>query len=161
VILKALELARRAQCEDGRLPDFGWLVKHMPNQIVEQALGSLGDNNLHHAHAFGTAALYTPAQFQQQALNLTLGAQRQVIARRALMTQARLLWQGDITLAELDVFRRAMADMQLDDYLNVLAAALDIVGQTAGSQSLCDCLTAFRSIQRWWPPSVAATETSD
>jgi hypothetical protein len=161
VILRALELARRAQCEDGRLPDFGWLVKHIPNQIVEEALGSLRDNNLHHAHAFGTAALYTPAQFQQQALSLALGAQRQVIARRALMTQARLLWQGDITPAELDAFRRAMADMQLDDYLNVLAEALDIVGQTAGSQSLYDCLTAFRAIQRWWPPSVSATETSD
>jgi hypothetical protein len=161
LILKALELTRRAHCEDGRLPAFGWLLKRIPNHIVEEGLGILHDNNLHHAHAFGTAALYMPAQFRQQALGLALGAQRKVVARRAIMTQARLLWQDNVSPAELEVFRRSMTDIQLDEFLNVLAAALDIVDQTAGPESLDDCLAAFRTIQRWWPPSAAVAEPAD
>jgi hypothetical protein len=157
-ILKALELARRAYFEDGPLPPFGWLLKRIPKPVIEEGLGNLRANNLHHAHAYGTAALHLPAQFQQQALGLALGAPQKVIARRAIMTQAQLLWQDRVTPAELEIFRRVMADTQLDGYLNVLAAALDIVEQTAGPQSLDDCLAAFRTIQRWWPPSTAATD---
>jgi hypothetical protein len=161
MILRALELARKALYEDCRLPDFGWLLKHIPIRILEEAIGSLHVNNSHHAHAIGTAVFYMPAQFRQQALSVALGAQWKVIARRALMTQARLLWQDNVTPAELDAFRRTMTDIQLDDFLNVLAAALDIVDQIAGPQSLDDCLTAFRTIQRWWPSPAAPADSSD
>jgi hypothetical protein len=74
------------------------------------------------------------------------------------MTQARLLRQDTVTPAELEVFRRVMTDIQLDEYLNVLAAALDIVDQTAGPKSLDDCLAAFRTFQRWWPPPTAVAD---
>lgn len=69
--------------------------------------------------------------------------------------QARLLWTDRITPADMELFRQVMTGNALDDYLSVLAGALDIAVQAAGTQCLEDCLDAFRTIQRWWPPFAA------
>jgi hypothetical protein len=97
--VKALELMRKARYEDSRLPAVSWFLKFIPNQTVEESLAFLRmyPRGLHNAHALGTAALYVPAQFRLQALGLALDAQRKAVARRAILTQAGLLWDDRVT----------------------------------------------------------------
>lgn len=155
LILTVLELMRRASYEDTPPPDSTRLLKYVPNRLIEKALDIFRDNpfGLHNAHALGTMALYVPTRFRQQVINLALAAGEGVVARRAILTQARSLWKERITTAELEIFRQTITDIGLDEYLNVLASGADIVAQVAGTQSLDDFLTDLRTIQRWWPPS--------
>ena len=67
------------------------------------------------------------------------------------MIQARSLWARGITVTEVEVLRKAIADIDLDEYLNVIASALDIIILVAGRQSAGECLKAFRVIQGWSP----------
>jgi hypothetical protein len=161
--VKALELMRKALHEDSRLPAISWLLKFIPNQTIEESLAFLRmyPGGLQEAHALGTAALYVPTQFRQQALGLALDAERKAVARRAILTQAGLLWEDRVTITELEIFRQVMTDIRLDEYLNALASGIDITAKTAGSQSLDDCLDAFRAVQRWWPPPTAATDSAN
>jgi hypothetical protein len=157
LVLKALELARKACYEDGPLPSFGWLFKLISNQTIEEVLGTFRNypGGPTQAHALGTAALYVPAQFRQQVLSLALNAELKVVARRAILTQAQSLWGGHITVTELEIFRQTITDIGLDDYLNVLESGFGIVAQVAGEQSMDELLEAFRTIQSWWPPPEA------
>jgi hypothetical protein len=159
--VKLLDMMRRVLYEDSRLPAVTWLLKLVPNQTIEETLAFLRmyPGGLHQAHALGTAALYLPAQFRQQALSLALDAERKAVARRAILTQAALLWDDRVTITELEIFRQVMTDIRLDEYLNTLASGLDIITKTAGSQSLDDCLDAFHTVQRWWPPPTAAMDS--
>lgn len=154
LVLRTVELVRRALCDDSQLTNLNWILKVFPGQMIEEAitLSRPQYSGLQTAHLFGTIALYAPEQFRHQVIGLALDADERVVARRALMTQAQLLWQGRIRLAELEVLRRTLTGLGIDDYLNVLAAALGIVTQVAGDQAVGDCLAAFRTIQRWWPP---------
>jgi hypothetical protein len=68
------------------------------------------------------------------------------------MTQARELWKERITIDELELFRQCLAGLGLDDCLNVLASALDIVSRIGTARALGDCLEAIRTVGRWWPP---------
>jgi hypothetical protein len=160
LIAKVLELVRKSAYEDSRLPEVGRVLKFIPNQLIEECLIMLRKypGGLVPAHGLGTAALYVPAPFTQQALGVALDAERKTVARRAILTQARLLWEDRITAAQLETFRRVVADIRLDEYLDALAAALDIIVLTAGPQSIDDCLDAFRTVQRWWPPPAATTD---
>jgi hypothetical protein len=153
LLLRGLELARRMRYEDSRLPPFGWLLKLISNQTIEEGFGSLRNylSGLHQAHQLGTVALYAPAQFRREALSMALNAEKGTVARRAILTQARSLWQKRITTAELEILRQTITDTGLDEYLNVLESGFDIITQVAGAQSLDDCLEAFRTIQCWWP----------
>ena len=157
LVLRALELARKACYDDGPLPSFGWLFKLISNQTIEEVLGILRNypGGLTQAHALGTAALYVPAQFRQQVLSLALNSEQKVVARRAILTQARSLWREHIAITELEIFRQTITDIGLDEYLNVLESGFGIVTQVAGEQSLDECLEAFRTIQSWWPPPEA------
>ena len=69
------------------------------------------------------------------------------------MTQARTLWKGAITVAEIDILRQSIVGLELDDYLNVLDSSLDIITRAGGARSLDECLEAFRVIQGWWGTS--------
>jgi hypothetical protein len=161
LVVKALELVRRACYEDSQLPAINRLLKFIPNQTIEECIAYLRmyPAGLQQAHALGTVALYVPAQFRQQVLSLALDAGEKAVARRAILTQAMLLWEDCITITELEILRQVMTDIRLDDYLNALAAALDIIAKTAGGQSLDQCLDAFRTVQRWWPPPTAAMDS--
>jgi hypothetical protein len=157
VICRMLELVRRARYEDSQPPASTRLLKYVPDSLAEKAIDILRDqpSGLHNAHALGTMALHVPMRFRQKVLKLALAAGQGVVARRAILTQARLLWKERITIAELEIFRQTIADIGLDEYLNVLASGADIITQVAGAQSLDDFLTDLRTIQRWWPPSEA------
>jgi hypothetical protein len=162
LILRGLELLRRTRCEDTKLPPFGWFLKLIPDHKVDEALAAVRNNpfGLDQAHALGALALHVPERIRPQAVRLALDAAERVTARRAILTQARLLWPDHLTTAEMEIFRQVVADNALDDYLSVLAEALDIIVRVAGPQCLDDCLDAFRTVQRWWPP-FAAPETPD
>ena len=162
LLRRGLELLRRMRFEDTKLPPFGWLLKLIPDRKMDEVLAILRNYpfGLHQAHALGTVALYVPERVRPQVIQLALDAAQRVPARRAILTQARLLWPDRLTQVELDIFRQIMTDNELDDYLNVLAKALDITTQAAGTRCLDDCLDAFRTVQRWWPP-FATPETTD
>jgi hypothetical protein len=90
-------------------------------------------------------------------LRLALDAGQRVTARRALLTQALLLWPDRLTPAELEIFRAVMEEHTLDEFLSVLAEGLDLVTRAAGPQALDGCLEAFRIVRRWWPPFEVST----
>jgi hypothetical protein len=71
-------------------------------------------------------------QLRQKALDLAIHAQHTVVARRAVMTQARQLWQEQITTTHLEVFRKTLTGIGIDEYLDVLASALAITTRIAG-----------------------------
>jgi hypothetical protein len=161
LILRALELLRRMWCEDTKLPPFGWLLKIVPDQTVDEELAILRNYpfGLDQAHALGAVALYVPERIRPRVLRLALDAAERVTARRALLVQARLLWPDRVTTAEMEVLRQVVADNALDDYLSILAEALDIIVRVAGTQCLDDCLNAFHTVQRWWPPFASPQNT--
>lgn len=163
LVLRALELIRKACYEDGPLPSFGWLFKLISNQTIEEVLGIYRNypGGLTQAHALGTAALYVPVQFRQQVLTLALNADQKAVARRAILTQARSLRREHITITELEIFRQTITDIGLDEYLNILESGIGIVTQVAGEQSLDELLEAFRTIQSWWPPPEADLHPDD
>jgi hypothetical protein len=154
MIASGLELLRRIECEDTRPPSFGRLLKLFPDSKVDEALAVLRDYpaGLHAAHVLGTAALHLPERIRPQVLRLALDADQRVIARRAILTQAQQIWPDRITTTEIDTLRQVLADNGLDDYLNVLAEALDLIVRAAGTQCLDNLLDAYRTVQRWWPP---------
>lgn len=162
LILRVLELLYRLESEDTRLPPFGWALKLIPDRKMDEGLAILRDYpaGAGMAHALGTAALYVPERVRSQVLSLALDATDRVTARRAILTQAQLLWPDRVTPAEMQTFRQVMADNGLDEYLCVLAEALAIIARAGGPQCLDDCLDAYRTIQRWWPP-FTAQETLD
>jgi hypothetical protein len=51
------------------------------------------------------------------------------VARRAILSQAQSLWKDRTTVAELEICRQTIADIGLDEYLEVLASGADIVMQ--------------------------------
>ena len=108
LILRGLELARRMQCEDTRLPPFGWLLKLIPDRTMDEGLAILHNYSigLYQAHALGTVALYVPERVRPQVLRFALDAAERVTARRAILTQARLLWPDRLTPAQLEIFRQ-------------------------------------------------------
>lgn len=152
LILKVLEVIRQAIYEDTPLPIRPWLLRSIPSKSMRKVLNIVRNHpvGLHKAHALGTGALYVPAPFRPQTVQIALNAEQRIVARRAIMTQARWLWAGGITGAELEIFRQAIAGLELDEYLNVLDSGFNIITQVAGTQALADCLAAFRAVQRWW-----------
>jgi hypothetical protein len=158
MIAKLFGIIRQAMCEDRQLTTAEEFLKHVPKPLINDVLEALRNNpqGLHYAHALGTVALYVPPPLDQKALDLALAANQGVVARRAIMTQARPLWRESITAAEMKVFRQTITGIVLDDCLSVLASALDTISQIGGTQALDDCLETFRAIQRWWPPPHAS-----
>jgi hypothetical protein len=164
LLLRCLELLRKVSFEDTRPPSFGWLLRLIPDRKMDEVLTALRNYpfGLSHAHGLGTAALYVPERIRPQVLTLALDAYERVIARRAILTQAQWRWPDRLTQVELDIFRRVLADNELDDFLNILAAALDVIVKVGGTPCVDECLDAFRTIQRWWPPfEIAETSSSD
>ena len=159
MIAKLFGIIRQAMCEDRQLTAAGEFLKHVPKPLINESLEGIRSNpqGLHYAHALGAVALYVPPPLDQKAIDLALAANQGVVARRAIMAQARSLWGEKLTTAELKVFRQAITDIVLDDCLSVLASALDIISQIGGTEALDDCLETFRAIQRWWPPPHAST----
>lgn len=157
VIVKALGLAWQAEYQDTPLTAAARILRHVPNPLINEALDVLRNyhGGLRGAHALGAVALYMPSQLRQKALDLALTTDRGVVARRAIMAKARWLWREGVTTAELEVFRQTITGVGLDECLSVLASALDIITQIAGTQALDECLEAFRATQRWWPPPEA------
>jgi hypothetical protein len=129
-------------------------LRVIPGMLVNEVLDAVPKHlpGSEVAHALGAGALYMPAAIRQRSLDLALGAADVVSARRAVITQAGFLWQQGITAPELEIFRQAITGTGLDECLHVLASALDIITRIAGPQALDDCLEAFRTVQRWWPP---------
>lgn len=163
LVVRALELTRQAMYEDSQVTGRERVLRHIPGALISEALDALPEHigGLRCAHALGTGALYMPAAVRQKSLDLALGAAETVVARRAILTQACLLWQQGITTADLDIFRRTITGIGLDECLHVLASAPDIVTQIAGARALDDCLEAFRTVQQWWPPPEAGINSGD
>ena len=157
VIRKTLRLARQAMYQDSPLTTAARILQHIPNAILNEVLDVARNYpaGLRGSHALGAVSLYMPSQLRQNALDLALTARPVVVARRAIMAQAQSLWRESVTVAELDIFRQIISGIGFDECLNVLASALEIVTQIAGTQALDDCLEAFRTVQRWWPPAEA------
>ena len=161
-VAKLFGIIRQAMCEDRQLTGASEFLKHIPKLLIKEALEASRANpqGLHYAHALGTVALYMPPPLDQTALDLAFAANQGVYARRAVMTQARLLWRENITAAEMKVFRQTITGIVLDDCLSVLASALDIISRVGGPRALEDCLETFSAIQRWWPPAYASTSSA-
>jgi len=157
VIMKMLRLAGQAMYQDSPLTTAARILRHIPNAILNEMLDVARSYpaGLRGSHALGAVSLYMPSQLRQNALDLALTAHPVVVARRAIMAQAQSLWRESVTVAELDIFRQIISGIGFDECLNVLASALEIVTQIAGARALDDCLEAFRTVQRWWPPAEA------
>jgi len=136
------------------------MARYIPAPLLNEVLDVLQKYpyGINHAHALGTVALHLPAPLDQKVLDLAFAADRGVVARRAILTEAKSLWQEGITVAELEIFRRTLDGLGLDGCFNTLASALDVVSQIGGTQALDDCLQNVRAVQRWWPPSIAENE---
>ena len=160
VIIKTLRLVRQAMYQDSPLTAAARILQRIPNSILNEILDVARNypSGLRGSHAVGAISLYMPSQLRQNALDLALTAHPVVVARCAIMAQAQSLWRESITVAELDIFRQVISGIGFDECLNVLASAVEIVTQIAGPQALDDCLEAFRTVQRWWPPAEATSQ---
>jgi hypothetical protein len=159
VIIRTLRLVRQAMYQDSPLTTAARILQYIPNAILNEVLDAVRNYppGFRGSHALGAVSLYMPSQLRQNALDLALTSHPVVVARRAIMAQAQSLWRESITVAELDIFRQVISGIGFDECLNVLSSALEIVTQIAGPQVLDDCLEAFRTVQRWWPPPEAAS----
>jgi hypothetical protein len=155
--LKMLGNAREILREGGDARPAAEIVRHVPKPLLSDALDAVNNYPAEHyrAQVLGALALYLPSPIDRKALKLAFATAEGTVARRAIITQARVLWKERITIDELELFRQCLAGLGLDDCLNVLASALDIVSQIGTARALDDCLEAVHTAGRWWPPPAA------
>jgi len=108
-------------------------------------------NQHYQAQAFGTLALHMPASVQEQILTHTFGAEDRLVARRAVLAQATALWKNRLTQPQLNLIRRCLEGIELDDTTGVLAAGTDLIQRAGGDAALTNVLTTVEAIRRWWP----------
>ncbi len=101
--------------------------------------------------AWGALALHLSGPFREAALSQVFGSSSStVLARFVLLNQAKSIWHDSIGVAELDVLRRALANLELQGCYRVVAAAVPILHAAGGAAVTDDCLKATDAVHRWW-----------
>ncbi|MCR3754409.1 hypothetical protein [Lentzea californiensis] len=100
--------------------------------------------------AWGVLALHLKGPLREAALHQVFGSTSTVLARFVLLNQAKVMWQDSIGVTELDIVRRALANLDLQGCYRVVAAAVPILHAAGGVAVTDDCLDATNAVHRWW-----------
>jgi hypothetical protein len=158
-IVKLLAVVRPVMRQPGRVDALPEIVRHVPELLIREGMRALKTFLLpfHRAHVFGTVALHLPEPGRTEALEIAMAAPRRAGARRALLTQATLLWPALPGVEEMTVLRRCLEGVDLDDCLTILSDGVDLIARIGGPEAVRECLGVVSAVQRWWPYSSAAT----
>ena len=130
----------------------GEVARHLPASLLLDGLAAARVLDQHYqAQAFGTLALHMPASVQEQILTRAFGAEDRLVARQAVLAQATALWKNRLTQPQLNLIRRCLEGIELDDTIGVLAAGTDLIQRAGGDAALTNVLATVEAIRRWWP----------
>jgi hypothetical protein len=152
-VIKCLAAVREFVHED-EVPDVvEEVIRLLPGPLLAEAIDAIIDLPARFSPSMilGMMVPYLPERLRETALKQLLAVSNGVAARRTVVTQATRVWPVRIGITELDIIRRCLDGVDLDDCFDLLAAASDLLERIAGHEVHLTCLDGLRSIQRWWP----------
>lgn len=132
------------------------LIELLPHRLVLDAIGATPHMPHHYPVEAGWAvlALHLRGTLREAALGQVFGSTgAAVLARTVLLVQARSVWQSAVGVAELDVVRRALANLDVHKCHRIIAVALPVLRDAGGDTVISDCLHTMNTLQRWWRPA--------
>lgn len=133
------------------VPRLAKYISFLPRHFVSKALAAIGSipSLVNPTPMLGALALRLPEEHRDLALRAALTTNRDTtVARRAILQQANLLQDK----GSLDLVRRCLDNVGLNDCLSVLAAAVPILHRLGGEELLTSCLETAEAVRRWSLP---------
>lgn len=128
-------------------------LRLVPDALLTEAIEALAAMPDQRARQLllGAVAVNLPTRPRRLALAHLFRDVNDVGGRRLLLQEAARLWQGNLDAERMDIVRRCLEGVDLDDCFTLLAAVFDVVPAAAREALAEDCLDALACVERWWP----------
>ncbi|MFC7530854.1 hypothetical protein [Actinoplanes sp. GCM10030250] len=125
----------------------------IPDNLLVEAVEAVGAIHDQRARVLflGPLAAHLPPRPRRIALAHLFRDTNDVRGRQLLLQQAALLWQGELDPERMDVLRRCLEGVDLNDCFALLASVFDLVPAEIRDDLAEQCLDALASAERWWP----------